>query len=268
LLHRVRRRLEREREIPRWWNAAKREADMTRSDGGLASYADQLRQLQIRLSLMQRQVVADQRKLLIIIEGRDAAGKHGTIRRIVEHMSPRATRVVALGPPSEDDRKAWYFERWCRHLPVAGEVVLFNRSWYSRAGVEHLMGLCSEDEYEEFMTTVVLFEQLLVQSGFTILKYYLDISKDEQKRRLRDRDPLKQWKNSPLDRKATRHWEKYSKERNAMLARTHSVYAPWVVVRADDKPAARLGVIRDLLTRCGTGDENEEVLPDKGWLTE
>ena len=283
LLHRVRRRLEREREIPRWWNAAKREADMTRSDGGLASYADQLRQLQIGLSRMQRQVMADRRKLLIIIEGRAAAGKNGTIRRIVEHMSPRATRVVALGPLSEDDRKAWYFERWCRRLPVAGEVVLFNRSWYSRAGVEHVMGLCSEDEYEEFMTTVVLFEQLLVQSGFTILKYYLDISKDEQKHRLRDRgrDPLKQWKNSPLDRKAIRHWENYSKARNAMLARTHSVFAPWVVVRADDKPAARLGVIRDLLARCGAGDENEEILPDpsvtfvydpaaldKGWLAE
>ncbi|MCH4143534.1 CHAD domain-containing protein [Acetobacter peroxydans] len=283
LLHRAQRRLEHERKIPHWWNPAARETDVPHSDAGLASYADQLRQMQIGLSCMQRQAIADQRKLLIIVEGRDAADKDGTIKRIVEHMSPRATRVVALGLPSEDDRKTWYFERWCRHLPVAGEVVLFNRGWYDRAGVEHVMGLCTEDEYEEFMTTAVLFEQLLAHSGFTILKYYLDISKDEQKRRLRDRDhdPLEQWTNSPLDRRASGNWEKYSKARNAMLARTHSVFAPWVVVRADDKPAARLGVIRDLLARCGTRDENEEVMPapsvtfvydpvalDKGWLAE
>ena len=248
-------------------------------------HADTLETLQIGLSAMQRHVMADQRKLLIIVEGRDAAGKDGTIKRIVEHMSPRDTRVVALGVPTQRDLKAWYFQRWCRQLPVSGEIVLFNRSWYNRAGVEHVMGFCTDGEYAEFMDTVVLFEQLLVHSGFTLLKYYLDVSKKEQKRRLRDRDrdPLKQWKISEIDRKATKNWDKYTKARDAMLARTHSVFAPWVVVRGDDKHAAHLGIIRDILARTGTkvGRGEHEVLPDpsvafvydpvaheKGWLAE
>lgn len=228
--------------------------------------ADELRKLQIGLSRMQRRIMADGRKLLIIVEGRDAAGKDSLIKRVVEHMSPRDTRVVALGVPSERDRKAWYFQRWVRHLPVAGEIALFNRSWYNRAGVEKVMGFCTDAEYEEFMETVGMFEQMLAHSGFTILKYYLDVSRKEQKRRLRDRDrdPLKQWKISPLDRKAGKLWDEYTEARNAMLARTHSVFAPWVVVRADDKPAARLAVIRDILAR-GSGREQGhggDELPD------
>ena len=251
------------------------------SDDG--DYAGALRDLQIGLSRMQRQVLAEGRKLLVIVEGRDAAGKDGLIKRVTEHMSPRDTRVVALGVPTERDRRAWYFQRWVPHLPVSGEIALFNRSWYNRAGVERVMGFCSDGEYEQFMETVVMFEQMLAHSGFTILKYYLDVSKKEQRRRLkdRDRDPLKQWKISPLDRKAQKLWDPYSRARDAMLARTHSVFAPWVVVRADDKQAARLAVIRDILARCGCKPRDGEALPapsiafvydraalDAGWLAD
>ncbi len=253
--------------LPRWWQAGITETTMAHDHdkhGGA-----QLKALQIQLTAMQRQVIAEGRKLLIILEGRDAAGKDGTIKRIAEHMSPRDTRVVALGVPGERDRRAWYFQRWCAQLPVAGEIVLFNRSWYNRAGVERVMGFCSDAEYEEFMESVVEFEQLLVRSGLTIIKYYLDITKDEQKRRLRDRetDPLKQWKISPMDKKATGKWRQYSAARNAMLARTHSLFAPWVVVKADDKSAAHLALIRDLLTRCGhtdgtASDPDAAALPD------
>ena len=227
------------------------------------SYAHQLEKLQIALSAVQRRVLADGRKVLIIIEGRDAAGKDGTIKRITEHMSPRDTRVVALGVPSEHDRKAWYFQRWVAQLPVSGEIALFNRSWYNRAGVEHVMGFCTGAEYEDFLATVPLFEQLLVDSGFTVLKYYLDISKREQKKRLAEReaDPLKAWKNSPVDRKAQKKWKAYSEARDAMLAHTHSLVAPWAVVRADDKAAARLGIIADIIARLA-GPEAVEILPD------
>lgn len=266
LKHKAARSLRRLLDRPCWWDEALRENTMGHADDEHADYADELRKLQIRLSRMQRQVLADGRKLLIIIEGRDAAGKDGTIKRIVEHMSPRDTRVVALGVPNERDRRAWYFQRWASQLPVAGEIVLFNRSWYNRAGVEHVMGFCSDAEYEEFMETVVLFEQLLAHSGFTLLKYYLDISKAEQKRRLKDResDPLKQWKVSPIDRKAVKNWDKYSKARDAMLARTHSIFAPWVVVKADDKPRARLAIIRDILARGGMPEDevDQGMLPD------
>jgi polyphosphate kinase 2 len=256
--------------LPRWWQADIMETEMTKEQekhsgkDGHSGHDGQLKALQIRLTALQRQIIADGRKLLIIFEGRDAAGKDGTIKRIVEHMSPRDTRIVAMGIPTVHDLRAWYFQRWCAELPVAGEIVLFNRSWYNRAGVEHVMGFCTDAEYEEFMENVPLFEQLLAHSGFTVIKYYLDISKDEQKRRLRDRerDPLKHWKNSPVDGQATRNWKKYSEARNAMLARTHSAFAPWVVVKADDKRTAHLALIRDLLARCGAADPEVEGLPD------
>ena len=226
-------------------------------------YEHQLEKLQIALSRVQRHVLAKERKVLIIIEGRDAAGKDGTIKRITEHMSPRDSRIVALGVPSEHDRRAWYFQRWVAHLPVGGEIALFNRSWYNRAGVERVMGFCTDDELEEFMATAPLFEQLLVHSGVTLLKYYLDISKHEQKKRLADRksDPLKQWKTSPVDAKAQKKWEEYSEARDAMLAGTHSVFAPWSVVRADDKPSARLAIIADIIARLDA-PEVQAPLPD------
>ena len=215
-------------------------------------YKRALYRAQVELVKFQKHVIKRGQKVVLIFEGRDAAGKDGTIKRIVEHLSPRDTRVVALGVPSDRDRKAWYFQRYVEHLPVAGEIVIFNRSWYNRAGVEHVMGFCSDDEYESFMRTVPMFEQLLAHCGFTILKYYLDISREEQERRLKSRrkDPLKQWKLSPVDTKAARRWDHYSEARNAMFAAAHSLLAPWIVVRADDKRAARLNVIRDILSRC------------------
>ena len=224
-----------------------------------------LHDLQVGLTRLQRHVITSGLKVLVIFEGRDAAGKDGAIKRITEHLSPRETRMVALGKPSSHDKISWYFRRWARHLPASGEIVLFNRSWYNRAGVERVLGFCTKREYKEFFTAAPLFEQLLIQSGMVILKYYLDISRAEQKRRLKDRadDPLKQWKLSPVDDVAVKHWSDYSAARDEMLARTHTSFAPWIIVRADDKQEARLNVIRDILSRFDFGSKNRaRDLPD------
>jgi polyphosphate kinase 2 len=215
------------------------------------SYKKDLLKAQIELVKLQRHVIANDIKALVIFEGRDAAGKDGTIKRITEHLSPRETRVVALGKPSDREEKAWYFQRYVPYLPISGEIALFNRSWYTRAGVERVMGFCTKGEYEEFMQSVPMFEQMLIRAGVVILKYYLDISKDEQKKRLKERDksPLTQWKISPIDQAAQKHWKDYSKARDEMLKRTHHRAAPWIVVRADDKKAARLAVIHDMISR-------------------
>jgi polyphosphate kinase len=215
------------------------------------NYAKQLRHLQIELVKLQRHVIAKGTKLLIILEGRDTAGKDGTIKRITEHLSPRDIRIMALSKPSDVEATQWYFQRYVPHLPAAGEIVLFNRSWYNRAGVEHVMGFCTEGEYQEFMRDVPLFEGMLAQGGVTILKYYLDIDKKEQKKRLESRrhDPLKQWKISPIDEKALHHFDDYTKARDNMLRQTDSAAAPWMVVRAEDKKKARLALIADLISR-------------------
>ena len=211
-------------------------------------YKRQLHGLQIGLAALQRQLIAEERRLLVIFEGRDAAGKDGVIKRIVAHQSPRETRVVALGKPTERDRSSWYFQRWVPHLPAGGEFVLFNRSWYNRAGVEHVMGYCSEAEYARFLTDVGPFESLLADEGVIVLKYYLDISRTEQAARLEHRrtNPLKQWKISPVDAAALEKFDAYTKARDAMLAATGDA-VPWRVVRADSKHLARLNVIRDIL---------------------
>ncbi|MDO9164185.1 MAG: polyphosphate kinase 2 [Methylococcaceae bacterium] len=215
------------------------------------AYKDALQELQIELVKLQNHIIKYDERILIIFEGRDAGGKDGTIKRIIQHLSPREIRVVALGKPSGRDISTWYFQRFTSHLPAAQELVLFNRSWYNRAGVEKVMGFCSDDEYHEFIETVSHYEQLLVRSGVKLLKYYLDISKSEQKKRLkeRERDPLKQWKISPIDKSAQKHWREYSEARNIMFARTHHMSAPWTVVRADDKHAARINLIKDILFR-------------------
>lgn len=228
-------------------------------------YEASLRTLQIELVKVERHIIKHNHKVLVIFEGRDASGKDGTIKRIAEHLSPRETRIVALGKPSDRERSSWYFQRYVEHLPAAQELVLFNRSWYNRAGVERVMGFCTEDEYENFMESVLPFEHLLIGSGIQIIKYYLDISKPEQKRRLRDRqeDPLKQWKISPIDETALGHWEAYSEARYEMLTRTSSELSPWIVVRADDKKAARLNVIRDILARLNCPDSDKHyAVPD------
>lgn len=228
-------------------------------------YKRDLHNLQVELVKLQNRVIKGNERILVLFEGRDAGGKDGTIKRIIQHLSPRETRVVALGKPSDRERGSWYFQRYAPHLPAAQEVVIFNRSWYNRAGVERVFGFCSDAEYEEFMETVPTFEQMLVRSGIRLFKYYLDISRDEQKKRLgaRRSDPLTQWKLSPIDEGAQKHWHDYSVARNEMLARTHSPIAPWTVVRADDKRLARLNVIRDLLSHLDYPDKDHSVIrPD------
>jgi len=229
---------------------------------GKQKYNETLHILQVELVKLQKHFIQCDDKILVLFEGRDAAGKDGTIKRIVEHLSPRETRVVALGKPSDRDRGSWYFQRFVPHLPAAQEFVLFNRSWYNRAGVERVMGFCSDEEYEEFMQSVLDFEHMLVKSGIRLLKYYLDISSEEQRKRLKERrtDPLKQWKISPVDKQATRQWDAYSLARNEMLARTHNPLAPWIVVRADNKRQARLNLIKDMLTRLHYHDKDEAAL--------
>ncbi|MBK9427841.1 MAG: polyphosphate kinase 2 [Gammaproteobacteria bacterium] len=235
------------------------------------SFKNTLRELQIELVRFQHDLIATDKKLLVILEGRDAAGKDGTIKCIVEHLSPRETRVVALSKPSDRECGSWYFQRYVAHLPAAGELVLFNRSWYNRAGVERVMGFCTDEDYRAFMDTVIEFESMLVRSGIQLLKYYLDIERDTQRERLAERstDPLKQWKRSPIDDSAQERWDDYSAARNAMLARTHHPLAPWVVVRADHKRKARLELIRDLLSRQGySGKRDALLLPDRDRIFE
>lgn len=231
-------------------------------------YTDQLRNLQIELVRLQRDLIARGEKLLILLEGRDGAGKDGSIKVILEHMSPRESRVVALGKPSDRERTQWYFQRYVAHLPAAGEFVLFNRSWYNRAGVEKVMGFCSPDECQRFLKDVPIFEEMLVNSGIRLFKYYLDIDKAEQKARLdaRRTDPLKQWKISPIDEAALKRWNDYSEARDAMLSRTSSKLSPWTVVSANDKKIARLNLIRDLLSRVDYKNKGKTGLkaPDRG----
>ena len=242
---------------------ASREARNTRAPAPLTKqqYRAALRRLQVELTKLQKHYIGCADRILVILEGRDAAGKDGVIKRIVKHLSPRETRVVALGKPSDRERGEWYFQRYAAHLPAPQEFVLFNRSWYNRAGVERVMGFCDEAQYKEFMVTVPDFERMLVRSGITLLKYYLDISKTEQKARLsaRRRDPRKQWKVSPIDDRAVKLWKRYSEARDAMLARTHTPEAPWTIVRADDKRLARINLVRDLLGRLHYAHKDKRV---------
>ena len=229
-------------------------------------YKAALHDLQVELVKLQRHFIAHGDRILVLLEGRDSAGKDGSIKRIVEHLSPRDTRVVALGKPSDGDLRSWYFERYVGQLPKAAELVLFNRSWYNRAGVERVMGFCSKRQLEEFMQAAPRFERMLVDSGINLLKYYLDISKDEQKSRLADRkhDPLKQWKSSPIDDVAVKRWDAYTKARDAMLLGTHTLAAPWHIVRTDNKQRARLNLIRDILSRLHYAGRDKKITsPDR-----
>jgi polyphosphate kinase 2 len=222
-------------------------------------YKASLRDLQIELVKLQRHFIECNDKILVILEGRDAAGKDGVIKRIVQHLSPRETRVVALGKPSDRDKGSWYFQRYVAHLPSEQEFVLFNRSWYNRAGVERVMGFCTDEQYDEFIDTVLEFELMLVKSGIKLFKYYLDIGRDVQKERLeaRRKSPLKQWKVSPIDAVAIKKWSAYSRARNEMLERTHNLVTPWTIVLANDKRTARLNLIGDLLFRLNYGGKDE-----------
>ena len=223
-----------------------------------------LHHLYIELVKLQKEIIASDLKLLVILEGRDTAGKDGTIKRIIKHLSPRETRVVALGKPSDLQEREWYFQRYATHLPYSGEFVIFNRSWYNRLGVEKVMGFCTDKEYDSFFKDVELFEELLVDSGCIIQKYYLDISKQEQEKRLdaRKDDPLKQWKISPIDKVALKHWKDYSETRNVMLERTSFKHAPWFIVNAEDKDSAHIAVISHLLKRLKYHGKDEKALKD------
>jgi len=225
-------------------------------------YQRQLYLLQVELVKLQKHFIARDDKILLLLEGRDGAGKDSTIKRIIQHLSPRETRVVALGKPSDRDCGSWYFQRYVSHLPTRGEFVLFNRSWYNRAGVERVMGFCSKDEWLEFEQSVIDFESMLVRSGIKLFKYYLDIDRKTQKKRLQERldDPLKQWKRSPVDDQAMKLWKQYSAARNEMFARTHHPLAPWVVVRANYKKVARLQLIRHLLGKIDYHGKDEQLL--------
>ncbi|MEO7531020.1 MAG: polyphosphate kinase 2 [Sediminibacterium sp.] len=221
-----------------------------------------LHKLYIELVKLQKEVIASDLKLLVILEGRDAAGKDGTIKRIIKHLSPRETKVVALGKPSNLQEREWYFQRYTAHLPVSGEFVLFNRSWYNRPGVEKVMGFCTKKQYKSFFTEVESFETGLVDGGFIILKYYLDISKDEEERRLDDRkkDPLKQWKISPIDNEAQKNWNAYSEARDEMLLKTNFKHAPWFVVNADNKDQTHIAIITHLLNRMEYHDKDKKLV--------
>ena len=226
------------------------------------TYEADLRLLQIELVKLQRHIIQNGKRLLVIFEGRDTAGKDGSIKSITEHLSPRDSRVVALNKPSPREEGEWYFQRYVAELPTSGEFVLFNRSWYNRAGVEKVMGFCTDDQYKQFMSTVNEFESLLVGSDIQLIKYYLDISKEEQAARLKDRekDPLKQWKISPIDQKAQKMWTAYSVARDSMLKNTNSECAPWTVICANDKKLAHLNLIADLLSRVNYPGKDKKIL--------
>lgn len=237
----------------------------------MENYKQTLRALQIELVKLHRHLIACDERILVIMEGRDAAGKDGVIKRITQHLSPRETRVVALGKPSERDLNTWYFQRYVPHLPASQEFVIFNRSWYNRAGVERVMGFCTDSDVEKFFSMVEPLESMLIESGIKIRKYYLDISKEEQHERLaaRERDALSHWKISPIDREAQHYWDDYSAARNEMLSRTHNQSAPWIVVRANDKKEARINLIKDLLSEIYYEGKNEALLePDRDIIRE
>ncbi|MGY1730573.1 polyphosphate kinase 2 [Geodermatophilus sp. SYSU D01045] len=216
-----------------------------------AYYEEEMARLQVELVKQQEFIRARGLRVVVLFEGRDAAGKGGAIQRITESVNPRATRVVALPAPTERERGQWYFQRYVEHLPTRGEMVLFDRSWYNRAGVERVMGFCTDEEYEEFLRSCPEFERMLVRSGITVLKYWFSVSDTEQEKRFQARlhDPTKRWKLSPMDLEARNRWVDFSKAKDAMFAATDIPEAPWWVVEADVKKRARLNVISHLLAQ-------------------
>lgn len=225
-------------------------------------YEKELLRLQVELVKLQEWVKAEGLKVVVIFEGRDAAGKGGVIKRILERLNPRVARVVALGTPTEREKGQWYFQRYVPHLPAAGEMVLFDRSWYNRAGVERVMGFCTQEEYQEFMRSCPEFERMLVRSGIILLKYWFSVSDDEQERRFQSRilDPTKRWKLSPMDLQSRAKWMEYSKAKDEMFAHTDIKQAPWYVVNADDKKRARLNCISHLLSTIPYEDLTPPVI--------
>lgn len=225
-------------------------------------YEQQLSQLQVELVKLQYWIKHQGLRVVMIFEGRDAAGKGGTIKRIVEPLNPRGCRVVALGTPSDHEKTQWYFQRYVTHLPGAGEMVLFDRSWYNRAGVERVMSFCTEDQYWEFMSSCPEFERMLVRSGIILLKYWFSVSDEEQERRFQSRttDPARRWKLSPMDLESRDRWVEFSKAKDEMFAHTNIPEAPWFTVEANDKKRARLNCISHILSKIPYQDMTPEAL--------
>jgi polyphosphate kinase 2 len=225
-------------------------------------YEAELARLQVELVKMQEWVKATGHRAVIVFEGRDAAGKGGTIKRITEPMNPRIASVVALPAPTERERTQWYFQRYVAHLPAAGEIVIFDRSWYNRAGVERVMGFCTEEEHREFMRACPEFERMLIRSGIQLIKYWFSVSDAEQERRFQSRlkDPTKRWKLSPMDLESRERWNDYSRAKDEMFARTDTEFAPWHVVESDVKKHARLNCIAHLLATVPYEDMTPEPI--------
>jgi polyphosphate kinase 2 len=230
-------------------------------------YKKELSRLQVELSRLQRWIVHRGLRVVVLFEGRDAAGKGGTIKRIMSPLNPRVCRVVALDKPTEREQTQWYFQRYVTHLPAAGEMVLFDRSWYNRAGVERVMGFCTDEQYHEFLRSCPLFERLLVYAGIILIKYWFSVSAEEQEQRFQARidDPTKRWKLSTIDLEARSRWEEYSQAKDQMFTYTDTEQAPWYVVKSDDKRRARLNCIHHLLTQIDYAElpVNKPELPPK-----
>ena len=237
-------------------------------------YQETIQKQQIELVKLQEWIKAEGKKVVVIFEGRDAAGKGGVIKRITERLNPRVARVVALGVPTEKEKTQWYFQRYVHHLPAAGEMVLFDRSWYNRAGVERVMGFCKDEEYWEFLRACPNFERMLIRSGIHIIKYWFSVSEEEQERRFQARlkDPTKRWKLSSMDLKSRELWVEYSKAKDDMFAYTDTKISPWYVVNADDKKRARINTINHLLKTIPYKDLTPDPIelpprtPDKGYV--
>jgi polyphosphate kinase 2 len=230
-------------------------------------YEKELKKLQIELVKLQQWVAKKNKRVAVIFEGRDAAGKGGSIRRFMEHLSPRSSRLVALNKPTNIEKGQWYFMRYIKELPNPGEIVFYDRSWYNRAVVEPVMGFCEDEEYNEFMSQVPEFEHMLYEDGLIIIKFWLSISKDEQQKRFNSRmkNPLKRWKFSPVDQKGQELWERYTQFKDLMFSKTHTSYSPWVIVKTNDKEIARLESIRYVLSKFeydGKDTSNTSLFPD------
>ncbi|MEA1946915.1 MAG: polyphosphate kinase 2 [Thermodesulfobacteriota bacterium] len=229
-------------------------------------YEEELNKLQIELLKWQKHVIANEQRVLLLFEGRDAAGKGGTIKRVIEHLNPRGARVVALLKPSDRERTQWYFQRYIQHLPSGGEIVLFDRSWYNRAMVEPTMGFCTDEENKRFLKDTPMLESMLVKNGIILFKFFFSVSKEEQLRRFdsRELDPLKQYKISPVDREAQQRWDDYTIRKFVMLNETNRTVTPWTIVRSDNKKKARLNCIKHILSKVEYGGKisDEELQAD------
>ena len=225
-------------------------------------YEQAFEQLAVELVEFQRWLIQSGKRVVVLFEGRDAAGKGGTIKRFMEHLNPRYARVVALGKPTEREQHQWYFQRYVHHLPTAGETVLFDRSWYNRAGVERVMGFAGDEDYERFMRQAPLFEQMLIDSGIRLTKFWFSVTRSEQRTRfiIRQVDPVRQWKLSPIDLESLDKWDAYTAAKEEMFRRTDTDVAPWITIKSNDKKRARLNAMRYFLSRLDYDGKNHEVV--------